>query len=109
MKIRRFIAAVLAALALSAFAGCKKHDKYQTDTTGKNDETVSEDSSESTASVADVNADIKTPDIFSASTSTDGITGIKHRAVIRKTRLIPRAGQRNITRAATSFHISPMS
>ena len=40
MKIRRFIAAVLAVLALSAFAGCKKHDKDQTDTTGKNDETV---------------------------------------------------------------------
>ena len=36
MKIRRFIAAALAVLALSAFAGCKKHDKDQTDTTGKN-------------------------------------------------------------------------
>ena len=64
MKIRRFIAAVLAVLALSAFAGCKKHDKDQTDTTGKNDETVSEDSSESTASVADVNADIKNSGYF---------------------------------------------
>ncbi len=64
MKIRRFIAAVLAVLALSAFAGCKKHDKDQTVTTGKNDETVSEDSSESTASVADVNADIKNSRYF---------------------------------------------
>lgn len=35
MKIRRFIAAVLAILALAAFAGCKKHDKGQTVTTGK--------------------------------------------------------------------------
>lgn len=41
MKIRRFIAAVLAVLALAAFVGCKKHDKDQTVTTGKNDETVS--------------------------------------------------------------------
>ena len=64
MKIRRFIAAVLAVLALSAFVGCKKHDKDQTDTTGKNDETVSEDSSESTASVADVNANIKNSRYF---------------------------------------------
>ena len=64
MKLRRFIAAVLAVLALAAFAGCKKHDKDQTDTTGKNDETVSEDSSESTASVADVNADIKNSRYF---------------------------------------------
>ena len=64
MKIRRFIAAVLAILALAAFAGCKKHDKDQTDTTGKNDETVSEDNPESTASVADVNADIKNSRYF---------------------------------------------
>lgn len=64
MKIRRFIAAVLAILALAAFAGCKKHDKGQTVTTGKNDETVSEDSSESTASVADVNANIKNSRYF---------------------------------------------
>ncbi len=64
MKIRRFIAAVLAVLALAAFAGCKKHDKDQTDTTGKNDETVSEDNPESTASVADVNADIKSSGYF---------------------------------------------
>ena len=64
MKIRRFIAAVLAVLALSAFAGCKKHDKDQTDTTEKNDETVSEDNPESTASVADVNADIKNSRYF---------------------------------------------
>ena len=64
MKIRRFIAAVLAVLALAAFAGCKKHDKDQTDTTGKNDETVSEDNPESTASVADVNADIKNSGYF---------------------------------------------
>ena len=35
MKIRRFIAAVLAVLALAAFAGCRKHDKDQTDTTGR--------------------------------------------------------------------------
>lgn len=35
MKIRRFIAAVLAVLVLAAFAGCKKHDKDQTDTTEK--------------------------------------------------------------------------
>ncbi len=64
MKIRRFIAAALAVLALSAFAGCKKHDKDQTDTTGKNDETVSEDNSESTAPGADVNADIKNSRYF---------------------------------------------
>ena len=64
MKIRRFIAAVLAVLALSAFVGCRKHDKNQTDTTGKNDETVSEDNPESTASVADVNADIKNSRYF---------------------------------------------
>ena len=65
MKIRRFIAAVLAILALAAFAGCKKHAKDQTVTTGKNDETVSEDSSESTASVADVNANTKKLQVFS--------------------------------------------
>lgn len=99
MKIRRFIAAVLAILALAAFAGCKKHDKDQTVTTGKNDETVSEDSSESTASVADVNADIKTPGIFSASTSTGGITGTKSATDFKTVRSILHFGKRNITHA----------